>query len=48
MDMLAAMELSRNDSKVIDVALKYGYVSPDSFARTFQSMHVSGLHRTMS
>ncbi|SHN60306.1 AraC family transcriptional regulator [Paenibacillus sp. ov031] len=36
---LAALELSRNDSKVIDVALKYGYTSPDSFARAFQSMH---------
>ncbi|WP_458124677.1 AraC family transcriptional regulator [Paenibacillus sp. Z3-2] len=36
---LAALELSRNDSKVIDVALKYGYASPDSFARAFQSMH---------
>ncbi|MFC9710627.1 GyrI-like domain-containing protein [Paenibacillus sp. NPDC056933] len=36
---LAALELSRNDSKVIDVALKYGYASPDSFTRAFQSMH---------
>jgi AraC family transcriptional regulator len=36
---LAALELSRNDSKVIDVALKFGYTSPDSFARAFQSMH---------
>lgn len=36
---LAAMELSSHDSKVIDVALKYGYNSPDSFARAFQSMH---------
>ncbi|MEC0128270.1 AraC family transcriptional regulator [Paenibacillus pabuli] len=36
---LAALELSRNDSKVIDVALKFGYASPDSFARAFQSMH---------
>ncbi|MEC0110012.1 AraC family transcriptional regulator [Paenibacillus taichungensis] len=36
---LAALELSRNDTKVIDVALKFGYTSPDSFARTFQSMH---------
>lgn len=36
---LAALELSRGDSKVIDVAMKYGYASPDSFARAFQSMH---------
>ncbi|MFS0855723.1 AraC family transcriptional regulator [Paenibacillus taichungensis] len=36
---LAALELSRNDSKVIDVALKFGYTSPDSFARAFQSLH---------
>lgn len=36
---LAALELSRNDTKVIDVALKFGYTSPDSFARAFQSMH---------
>lgn len=36
---LAALELSRNDSKVIDVALKFGYISPDSFARAFQSLH---------
>lgn len=36
---LAALELSRNDNKVIDVALKYGYASPDSFTRAFQSMH---------
>ncbi|MEY8739196.1 GyrI-like domain-containing protein [Bacillales bacterium AN1005] len=36
---LAAMELGRNDSKIIDLALKYGYTSPDSFTRAFQSMH---------
>ncbi|MFD0589471.1 GyrI-like domain-containing protein [Paenibacillus sp. GCM10027627] len=36
---LAALELSSNDCKVIDVALKYGYSSPDSFARAFQSLH---------
>lgn len=36
---LAALELSHRDIKVIDVALKYGYTSPDSFTRAFQSMH---------
>lgn len=36
---LAAQELSRGESKVIDVALKYGYDSPDSFARAFQKFH---------
>lgn len=36
---LAALELSHSDIKIIDVALKYGYTSPDSFTRAFQSMH---------
>lgn len=36
---LAALELQSNDSKVIDIALKYGYESPVSFARAFQAMH---------
>ncbi|KRE35285.1 AraC family transcriptional regulator [Paenibacillus sp. Soil522] len=36
---LAALELSHSGIKVIDVALKYGYTSPDSFTRAFQSMH---------
>lgn len=36
---LAAFELSRSDLKVIDIAVKYGYSSPDSFSRAFQSMH---------
>lgn len=35
----AAFELQRTDSKVIDVALKYGYSSPTSFNRAFQSVH---------
>ncbi len=35
----AAFDLKNNDQKVIDVALKYGYNSPDSFARAFQLMH---------
>ena len=32
---LAGNELLRTDSKVIDVALKYGYDSPESFSRAF-------------
>lgn len=36
---LAANELAAGQSKVIDVALKYGYDSPDSFARAFTRFH---------
>jgi len=36
---LAALELQSGEIKVIDVALKYGYTSPDSFTRAFASMH---------
>lgn len=36
---LAGEELSRGDVKVIDAALKYGYDSPDSFARAFARFH---------
>lgn len=36
---LAGAELKRGNVKVIDVALKYGYDSPVSFARAFQSFH---------
>ena len=36
---LAGQELSRGNSRVIDAALKYGYDSPDSFARAFQKFH---------
>ena len=36
---LAAQELAGSDAKVIDVALKYGYDSPDSFAKAFQRFH---------
>ena len=35
----AAFELQRSDKKVLDVALKYGYTSPTSFNRAFQSVH---------
>ena len=36
---LAAQDLAVSDSKVIDVAVKYGYDSPDSFAKAFQRFH---------
>lgn len=36
---LAAAELAAGDVKVIDIALKYGYESPDSFAKAFQKFH---------
>lgn len=36
---LAGAELAAADAKVIDIALKYGYESPDSFARAFQKFH---------
>ncbi|AEI42386.1 AraC family transcriptional regulator [Paenibacillus mucilaginosus] len=37
---LAALELKNSEaSRVIDIAMKYGYESPVSFARAFQSLH---------
>lgn len=36
---VAAAELKKSDIKVIDAAVKYGYQSPDAFARAFQSFH---------
>ena len=36
---LAALELQAGNVKVIDVALRYGYDSPESFARAFREMH---------
>lgn len=36
---LAGMELSSGESKVIDIAVKYGYDSPDSFAKAFSRFH---------
>ncbi len=35
----AAFDLQKNGLKVIDAALKYGYESPTSFNRAFQSVH---------
>ena len=36
---LAATELATGKEKVIDIAVKYGYDSPDSFAKAFQKFH---------
>ena len=36
---LAGNELSATDAKVVDIALKYGYESPESFARAFSKFH---------
>lgn len=44
---LAALELQNSDgTKVVDIALKYGYESPVSFARAFQILH--GITPTMA
>ncbi len=36
---LAAFEIKNSSIKIIDVAIKYGYKSPDSFTRAFQNLH---------
>lgn len=36
---LAAFELQNSPIKVIDLALKYGYESPEAFTRAFQNLH---------
>lgn len=36
---LAAEELAGSDCKVIDIALKYGYETPETFAKAFQRLH---------
>jgi AraC family transcriptional regulator len=36
---LAATELSYSDARVIDVAMKYGYDSPNAFTRAFRQLH---------
>lgn len=35
----AAFEIQQCDTKIIDIALKYGYESPTSFTRAFQALH---------
>lgn len=36
---LAAFELTNSRMRIIDVAIKYGYSSPDSFTRAFYNLH---------
>lgn len=36
---LAAQELASTAARVVDVALKYGYDSPESFAKAFRRLH---------
>lgn len=36
---LAAAELSNSDRKIIDIAYKYGYETPESFSKAFQRFH---------
>lgn len=36
---LAAFELNNSNIKIIDLAIQYGYNSPDSFTRAFQGLH---------
>lgn len=35
----AAFDLQSSNQRVLDIALKYGYTSPASFNRAFQSVH---------
>lgn len=36
---IAAFELNNSNIRIIDLAVKYGYKSPDSFTRAFQNLH---------
>jgi len=36
---LAAFEIANSTIRIIDIAFKYGYNSPDSFSRAFQELH---------
>ena len=36
---LAGFELQKGEKSVLEVALEYGYTSPDSFTRAFRQMH---------
>lgn len=35
----AAFDLQNSETGILDIALKYGYQSPDSFTRAFKNMH---------
>lgn len=36
---LAALELQNTDKRVIDIALEYGYETPESFTKAFTRFH---------
>ena len=36
---MAALDLKNNDSKVLDIALKYGYQTAESFSKVFKQYH---------
>ena len=36
---LAAIDLQNSTVKIIDLAMKYGYESPESFTRAFKAIH---------
>ncbi|SFB42628.1 helix-turn-helix domain-containing protein [Clostridium frigidicarnis] len=36
---LAAEAILSKDLKIVDIALKYGYESPDAFTKAFQRLH---------
>lgn len=36
---LAAQELSVSNDKIVDIALKYGYETPEAFSKAFQRLH---------
>lgn len=38
---IAGSELLATDNKIIDIALKYGYESPDGFTKAFTRFHGS-------
>lgn len=38
---LAGQELTTSDAKIIDIALKYGYETPEAFAKAFRKQHGS-------
>lgn len=40
---LAGEELSKGNVKIIDVAMKYGYDTPESFSRAFTRFHGIGV-----
>lgn len=36
---LAAQDITQSDAKIIDIALRYGYETPESFSRAFSRFH---------